>query len=294
MGEVLGLLGELPQARTHLERAISLYNNPEKRVLAAISDPGVASLSIAALNLWLLGYPEQALKKNRESLTLAQELCHPFSLAYAFHCAAALCQCLREVQATQQHAEALIELSHERGFMLRAAAGVPFRGWALSKQGREQEGITQIRQGLAAAQATGARLWQPDFLAMLAEAYGAAGQPDEGLTALAEGLDLASRTGYAVSEPALYRLKGELLLMRGASNALQAESCFQRAIEIAREQSAKSWELRATTSLARLLGKQGRRDEARSMLAEIYNWFTEGFDTADLKDAKVLLGELAA
>jgi class 3 adenylate cyclase/predicted ATPase len=293
MGEVLFYIGELPQAREHLERAIALYDNPRRRLLSPINDPGVMCLSIAAITLFVLGYPDQALKRIQESRTLAEELSHPFSLAFALNCAAWLYQFRREVAATQEQAEALIALSRDHAFTLREAVGVTFRGWALAKQGRTEEGIAQIRQGLSATQATGAEVWQPSFLTFLAEAYGDSGQPEEGLTALTEAFDHAGRTGCAVNEPVLHRLKGELLLMKGESSTAQAESCFQRAIEIAREQGAKSWELRATMSLARLLRDTGRRDEAHSTLAEIYNWFTEGFDTADLKEAKVLLDELS-
>ena len=292
MVEVLFELGELAQSQKHLEQAIALYQ-PRRRRVRAFHDPGVACQAIAALTLWTLGYPDQAVKRIRESLTLAQELSHPFSLALALDCTARFHRFRREIDATREHAEALIALSHEHGFTLREALGVGMRGWALAKQGQVEEGIVQIRQGLVGAQVTGAELWQPDLLALLGEAYGEAGQADEGLTAVTEALDRASRSGRAFNEPASYQLKGALLLMQNGFHATQAESCFQRAIEIARKQSAKSWELRATTSLARLFARQGRRDEARTMLAEIYNWFTEGFDTADLKEAKALLDELS-
>jgi predicted ATPase len=224
---------------------------------------------------------------------LAQELSHPSSLALALYFAAGLYQFRREVEATQEQAEALITLSHEQEFALWQAMGVTWRGWALAKHGRQEEGIAQVRQGLAATQATGAELWQAYFLALLAEACGEAGHPEEGLMALTEALDLTNRTGCAYYEPESYRLRGELLLMQDKSSTVQAESCFQRAIEVARKQCAKSWELRATISLARLLAHQGRRDEAHSILAEIYNWFTEGFDTVDLKEAKALLDNLS-
>jgi predicted ATPase len=197
------------------------------------------------------------------------------------------------VEPTQEQAEGLIALSHEQGFTFRWAQGVTLLGWALVKQERKEEGIAQIRQGLAATRASGAELWPPHFFALLAEACGEAGQADEGLTAITEALDLTSSTGHAFYETELFRLKGELLLMQSDSHAAQAESCFQSAIEVALRQCAKSWELRATVSLARLLRDTDRRDEARAMLAEIYNWFTEGFDTADLKEAKALLEELA-
>ena len=160
-------------------------------------------------------------------------------------------------------------------------------------QGQPDEGIAKIRQGIATAQAAEAELRLPHSFAILAEACGEAGQPKEGLMALAEAFDLVSRTGCASSEPELYRLRGELLLMQNNQNPGEAERCFQRAIEIARRQSAKLYELRATTRLARLLAKEGDREEARTTLAEIYHWFTEGFDTADLMDAKALLDELS-
>ena len=242
--------------------------------------------------MWALGYPDQALKRVRESLTLAQELSHPFSLAFALDCAAGIYQRRRDVEATRQHAEALIALSHEQGFTLREARGVSLRGWALAKRGREEEGIAQLRQAVAATQATGAELWQPYFITLLTEACGQAGQLEEGITALTEALDLVNKTGARAYEADLYRLEGELLRKRDHPNAAEAETCFRLAIEIARRQQAKIFALRATMNLAQVLSKQGRRDEPRAMLAEIYNWFTEGFDTADLKDAKALLDEL--
>ena len=163
----------------------------------------------------------------------------------------------------------------------------------MAEQGRNEEGIAQIQEGLAASRATGAELWRPYFLCLLAEACMETGRLDDGLSALTEALAAADEHENRSYEAEMHRLKGELLLRQNDSNAAEAQSCFERAIEIARKQSAKSLELRATMSLARLLAKQGRRDEARAMLADIYNWFTEGFDTADLKDAKALLDELS-
>jgi predicted ATPase len=293
MGEILFELGELRQSRKHLEQAITLYD-PRKRRYRAFHDPGVACLAIAALTLCALGYPDQAVKRIRESLSLAQELSHPFSLAFALYVAGQLYQFRREVEATQQHAEALIALSREQRFTLREALGITLRGWALAKQGSEHEGLDQIRQGIAATRATGAKLWQSYFYGLLADACAGIGQPEQGLMALNEALDVAIRTSGREYEAELYRLKGDLLHRHTmTSSGAQAESCFRSAIEVARQQGGKFWELRATTSLARLLGDQGRSDEARAMLAEIYNWFTEGFDTADLIEAKALLDELS-
>ena len=185
------------------------------------------------------------------------------------------------------------------------AWGTILRGWALAE---EEEGIAQMRQGLSGLQATGAELVRPYILAKLAEAYGAVGQPEEGLTSLAEALPVAYKTGERWSEAEVYRLRGQLTLQKfhvsdstvqapdlqhvTPSLHAEAEACFQKAIDIARQQQAKSWELRASTSLARLWQQQGKQREAHQMLAEIYGWFTEGFDTKDLQEAKALLEEL--
>ena len=173
------------------------------------------------------------------------------------------------------------------------AWGTIFRGWALAKQGEGEEGTAQIRQGLAAHRATEADLARPYFLALLAEAYGGIGKAEEGLTVLAEALDVVNKNWERFYEAELYRLKGELLLARSPENQADAEPCFRKAIEVARWQSAKSLELRTVMSLSRLWQRQGKREEARQMLSVIYGWFTEGFETADLKEAKALLEELS-
>jgi len=172
------------------------------------------------------------------------------------------------------------------------AVGSLLRGWALAQQRQAKEGIEQMHQGLIAHRATGAEMIRPYFLALLAEVHGTIGQPDVGLTALAEALLLGDTTDAHWYKPELYRLKGELLLQLSSDNQVEAENCFQQAITVARSQQAKSFELRTATSLARLWQQQGKRQEAHDLLAPVYHWFTEGFDTADLKDAKALLDEL--
>jgi predicted ATPase len=193
-------------------------------------------------------------------------------------------------------ADAAVRLATERGFQFLAYT-ISTRGLAQIVCGQAEEGVKQLREGLASMCAFGAQLVQKAYGAALAEGCVALGRVEDGLAAVTEALAAAERTGERDVEAELHRLKGALTLARGAvpdqSNAPEAQRCFERAIETARRQSAKSLELRATTSLARLLAKQGRRDEARAMLGEIYGWFTEGFDTADLKDAKALLDELA-
>jgi predicted ATPase len=244
------------------------------------------------LVLWMLGHPEQGLKRSQEAIALAQELSHPFSLAVAHGVLGGFHLFRRDAQSAQEHAEACIRLSTEHGFPYLAAMGSITRGGALVEQGQVEEGIAEIRQGTADYEATGAKGGQPHRLVILAEACGKAGQIEEGLSLLDEALAAMHRSGERWYEAKLHRLRGELLRMQGADEA-EVEVCFQRAIEVARQQQAKSWELRAVMSLCRLWQGQGKREEGRQMLAEVYGWFTEGFDTPDLKEAKALLEELS-
>ena len=186
----------------------------------------------------------------------------------------------------------LLALAREQLFPYWLAVGRITRGWALAHQGQGGEGIEEIRQGLAAYHATGAELGRPWFLALLAEAYGKAGRAEEGLHVIAEGLAAAAHTGEGFFEAEQYRLQGELLLAHSGEKHPMAESCFHHALDSARRQQAKWLELRAAVSLSRLWQHQGKRVEARALLAPIYGWFTEGFDTADLQEAKALLAAL--
>jgi predicted ATPase len=237
-------------------------------------------------------------------------LSHPQSLALALFAAGLLRYFRGEGQAAQEQAEALIALSSEQGFPFQLAAGTMVRGWALAEQGRGEEGIAQMSQGLSALQTIGAVLPRVVWSGPLAESHGEIGRPEEGLTLLTEALALVDETGARFHEAEGYRIKGELLLQSRQVKTSQdksavinpqsptsnpqteAEACFLKAIEIARRQQAKSWELRSVISLARLWQQQGKKEEAQQTLAEIYNWFTEGFDTKDLQEAKALLEEL--
>ncbi len=303
-------VGELSAAHTCLEQGIALYDSQEQGSHAFLyggHDPGVCCLSHDAFALWSLGYPHQALKRMHQALRLAQELSHPVNRALALYYAAWFHQYRQEVQVVQEQAEACITLCTEQGLPF-SPLGTILRGWALAEQG-EGKGIGQIRQGLAACRAGGEELWRPYYLALLAEAYGKVGQVEEGLSVLTEALAAVNKSGERFYEAELYRLKGQLMLQKfqvssfkfQVENSLEssvqsleseAEECFLKAIEIACQQSAKSLELRATMSLARLWQQQGKRAEARRMLAEIYGWFTEGFDTKDLQEAKTLVEEL--
>jgi predicted ATPase len=203
-------------------------------------------------------------------------------------------QLRREAHAAHGGAEALMALATEQEFALFVAMAMILRGGARTALGQRGEQISQLCQGLAAVRATGSALWEPYFLALLAEAYGQEGQVEAGLAALDEALAVMQVTGERWGEAELYRLRGELLLRPPGQDAHQAESCFQQALAVARQQQAKSWELRAAVSLARLWQQQGQQDEARALLMPVYGWFTEGFDTADLREARALLGALGA
>jgi predicted ATPase len=301
------VMGELVSARAHFEQIAALYNMEQHRPLTFqyAQDPGSAGLIAGALDLWLLGYPEQARRWNDQAIILGREASHADTLAYTLGFSSSFYQFCQERIVAQERAEENIAICTKQGFGFALAWGTIMRGWALAQQGQGEAGIAQLRQGLAAAQATGAALFRTHQLTLLAEACQTVGEPAGGLTTLAEALALVEQTEERFWEAEIYRLKGELLLkVEGAARSLGAvagmpdaespEGCFLTAIEIARRQAGKSLELRATVSLARLWQQQGKQDEARRMLADIYGWFTEGFDTIDLQQAHALLQELSA
>lgn len=315
LADTLLMRGEFRAAHEHLERAEALYDIHRHRSPALVYgyDSGIHCLSFAAWALWLLGYPDQALKKIYAALSLAQELSHPFTFVFALLHVIILHHLRREAHVAPERAEAEIALCTEQGFAVFLAGGSIYRGWALIEQGQGKEGIAQIRQGLAAWQATRTEMGRPYFLALLAKVYGEMGEPEQGLAALVEALALVEQTGERWYEAELYRIKGELTLQQQCKvqsseckvpstqhpaprtpAEVEAEACFHKAVEIAQKQQAKSLELRATVSLARLWQQQGKRKQAHKMLAEIYGWFTEGFDTKDLQEARALLDSLEA
>jgi predicted ATPase/DNA-binding winged helix-turn-helix (wHTH) protein len=294
LGNTLLCQGEFASARAHLEQVRALYDPQQHcfHALAYAGDPGVACLSFIAWTLWFLGYPDQALQSSNQALTLAQALSHPYSLGFALYRAARLHQYRREGQQAFARAGACVTLSTEQGFTYLAAMGTVSRGWALAWQGQGEEGRRQIGQGLAASRATGTVRHQVYILALLAEAYQSGGQIQAGLDVVAEALAGVERTEERWYEAELHRLKGELLLHHDIPDVPQAEVCFQQALAIARRQQAKSWELRAAMSLSRMWQQQGKQTAACELLAPVYGWFTEGFDTADLQEAKTLLTAL--
>ena len=300
LAATLFYLGEFTAAYTHARQGLALYDPQQHHVLAIHygQDPGVVCLIYAAWLLWCLGYPEQALARSQEALTLARQLSHSHSLALALHGAAILHQFRGAARAAQECAEAALATEH--AFVFYQASSTVLLGWALAGQGHGEEGIAQMCQGVAACEATGAALRRTYFGALLAEAYGRAGQVTEGLRLLAQALTVVRTNGEQVYEAELYRLQGELLLAQAGqgqhppgSSEAAAERSMQQALDIARCQQAKSLELRAALSLTRLRQRQGKRDEAYELLAPIYTWFTEGFETTDLQNAKALLKALA-
>jgi predicted ATPase len=254
---------------------------------------GVRCLSYAALTLWCLGYPAQAVRRSQEACTLAQALAHPYSLAFAHFYAAFLQYLLRDAAAVQGQADALLTLATAQAFQLWVGYATCWRSWATAVHGQGAVALEAMDQGIATVLDTGMELSRSFCLMLRAEVAGHAGQVEEGLRLLAEALSAFEVTARGDLLAEAYRLQGELLLRQAVPDGHQAESCFQQAHTVAYRQQAKSLELRAAMSLARLWQQQGRRAEAYELLASIYGWFTEGFDTTDLQEAQVLLEELA-
>lgn len=255
------------------------------------SDTGLSALAYTACTLWCLGYPDRASQRSQTALALARELNHPFTLADVLAYGGCLFNAMRrDAQALKDNAEELMRLSREK-VPVWLVTGKCFLGRALVLLGQVQEGLAQLREGITMARSSGPRIDLSRALASWVEAQARAARPEAGLSTLEEWLTLVEETDERYWEAELYRLRAELLLMQGEQ--VEAESSLQHALEVARRQNARSWELRATTSLARLWQAQGKVDEARQMLAEIYDWFTEGFDTPDLQEARAMLDELA-
>jgi predicted ATPase len=295
LGPTYALVADWASARSHLEQAIAYYDRRQHHTHAFFyggHDPCVCCQSFAAKSLWMLGYPEQALQRSREALVLARELGHPTSLAHTQFSVAIVHQFRRDVSETLELAEALQRLAADQGLLFYLAGGSVLKGWALVGLGRSGEGIALIRQGFETGGATRAH-WRAYSLALLAEACGKGGNFTGGLAALTEALTVVEKTGICMYEPEMHRLKGEFLLHLNPENSTDAEACFRQAVAIARRHHAKSLELRATMSLARLWQRQGRRTEGHAALAAVYGTYTEGFTTPDLVDAAAQLNGLA-
>lgn len=295
VGNTLHLLGELLPGSAHLERAVALHHPRHSHASAALysCDPGLYCRSHSARTLWLLGYPERARRRSRETLALTRAVGDPRSAAHALMFAAICHQLRREPGLAQQHAEACVAACETH-----AIADEPRRvgvvlGWARAIQGETEAGIAQIRESLAALRSAHAVNTLPYYLALLADALRHGGFPEQGLPVVHDALGEVRRTGERFYEAELYRLEGELLLQAGGRDSIRsAEAAFRQAIAVARAQHAKALALRATVGLARLWHPMGKGREGRRQLARMYGGFTEGFDTVDLREARALLEPL--
>ena len=289
-------LGDLTTACEHAREGVALYRREEHHVhafLYAGHDPAVCAMCTEALALWMRGYPDRAKIQAEQSLRLSHELSHAPTLAYALTYITLVHQFRREIAQMQEHLDAMLQLAGELHLQGYLATGGMLQAWAQASLGGDAtERIAPLRSGLIDRRYSVTGMTEPYFLCLLAEVYGRVGDVEEGLKTLQSAIMLAAESATRVWESELYRNKGDLLLVLGRQNVDRSESALQQALEVARGQQAKSLELRAATSLARLWRDQGKSDEARNMLSQVYEWFTEGFDTPDLKEASTLLGAL--
>jgi class 3 adenylate cyclase/predicted ATPase len=297
LGTVLIVRGAFTASLEHYRQGLALAERlPSDASIVAFGRTAyqysLVFRSLTAQSLWFLGYPEQARQAIQETLPLAQEEAHPFTLSFIFFAATFIAHYRRDIASTVEHADTAAAFLRQHGFILWLGWMTVMKGWAWVAQGWAEDGREHIQQGMQTAFATDSVVYRPYFLALLAEAHGKLGQPEAALSFMDEALALVEQTGEHHHLAEIHRLKGECLLSQSSDSPPEAEHCFQQALAIARHQHAKSWELRAATSLARLWQSQGKRQDAYDLLAPIYGWFTEGFDTADLQDAKILLEEL--
>jgi predicted ATPase len=291
-GRNLMFVGRFAASRSHLEKALALYdpNSDRRLVREAGTHPHINSQTYLGIILFCLGFPVQALARSKEAIAEARRLAHPPSLAVSLAMDARVLSLAGVDAALSERVHQLLAVTTEQGFAQWGAVGTVYRAWVEVKNGDVTEGISLLRSGLAAYRATGAELWMPHFTALLARACEIAGQIEEGVILLDDALQIVERTGERWFAAELNRHKGQLLLQQGHSEA--AEALYRAALSIAQEQEAKLWELRAAVSLVQLRRDQGRHAEAHDLLAPVYGWFTEGFGTPDLKEAKVLLDDL--
>jgi predicted ATPase len=296
MGLSLLLTAQIAESRAHLDRAIALYNPKEHRVLAArfVVDPQVAALAFRSLALWLLGYPEAALIDCDHELKHAREISQAATLMMALMNTSRLHTVCGDYVTANEQADELVKLANEKRAVYWQANGMTLQGWLFVLTGKAADGAQMITSGIAACRSTGATFHVPSWLLHLAAAHAELGQLDAAWRCTGEAMVTIETNGEKWLEAEVHRVAGEIALKSPKADTAKAEAYFERALAVARQQQAKSWELRAAMSMARLWRDQGKRDEARDLLAPVYGWFTEGFDTLDLKEAKALLDELAA
>jgi predicted ATPase len=316
LGLTLENQGDLHAARTHFEQSLTLYDSQEHpAVYGFVQNPGLTGLARLAWILYSLGYPDQAWKKISEALMVTRRLGHSFSLAPVLMYAAEIHYRRGEDQIANELEEELSTLAHAHGFSHWSTEGALRQAWTLARQGQRAEGLVQLRQTVSTLYTRREEIIHPYIQHRLAAAYGQAGEPEEGLRIVATALGVMQREGRILWEAHFSHLKGELILQQEGKDRetksmkqksatptphspipdpqSEAEACFIKSLEILRTQQARSFELRATMSLARLWQQQGKTKQAHKLLSEIYNWFTEGFDTKDLQEAKALIEELS-
>jgi len=287
-------VGEFEKSLDYMNQVIKRYD-PEKFfpwTFIVGQDIGQIAYSWKSWLLWFLGYPDQALKNSLESISLARKLGHPHTLAFGLTIGCEFHWFLRDYKTVRKYTEELVPLSSDRGFVFWWAHGIFYQGERKTQEGQVDEGIQKMNQAIETMLATGTETCMTRLHARLAEACLNAERPEDGLSAVEKTSEVLCRHDEIYFEAELHRLKGELLLMQGKTES-EVEACYQKALEVSRSQKAKSLELRAAMSLSRLWQKQGKKDEALKLLQEIYGWFTEGFNTGDLKEAKALLDDLS-
>jgi predicted ATPase len=282
--------GDFVDVRDHSRQSLALYNSRQQGGVPYDQDHGIVSGYLAALSTWMLGHPTQAIHAMDNTLAHARELDNPNSVGISLLFLAQLCQLRREPEPATTRAEEALAVAAEHGLPALELWCLLPRGWARAQLGDVAGGIADIRAGMDRRRAFGMGAVWPWFLALIAEAHGLIGQVQEGLTALDEALDWVQRNDERLYEAEVHRIRAELLLQQGVPD--EAETCFQQALTVARDQQARSWELRAATGMGRMWLQQNRIEEARALLTPVYDWFTEGFDTADLIEAKALLDQL--
>lgn len=289
-------MGKQPLARRHCEKFLDLHDPDQHHSIAFRYglDLGTTVSAYYAWALWLLGYPDRALEHGQQTLIFLERIKHPYTESRALYWNSVLHEFRREWPIVDERASSAMEVAGKHGFALVLATGQIMKGAAIAATGQSKAGVQQMREGLDAYQATGGLFQRTYLLAKFAEALNAEGLPEEGLEALQEAAKLAETSSEFYYEAEIHRLRGELLLAASPQGPAEAEASYQQALEVARHQEVKSLELRAAASLARLWWQQGRQKDAHELLAPIYGWFSEGFDTADLKGAKELLSELSA
>ena len=294
MGTSLLCTGNIVEGRAHYNHALALYDPTEHRLLATRfgQDVAVATLSFRSLALWMLGYPMAALSDAEQAISNGREIGQTATLMYALYSASNTHILCGNYATASALVDELIQVADETGAVQWNANGMMTRGWILALTGRPSDTVQMITSALMSWRSTGATYWVPLLLSYLARAYAELGQFDDTGRSIREATTTVETTNEKWFEAEVNRIAGEIALLSPEPDAAKAQSYFERALAVARQQQAKSWELRAAMSLARLWRDQGKVRQARELLAPVYGWFTEGFDTCDLKEAKALLEEL--